>query len=457
MGAFSYGISTKSHAQKKKSNQEGKEITNLASVKAHDQEITSISVALDDVTIATSSQDKTIKLWERRSEVPYLKEITTLVGHRRGVWHVAFSPVDKVLASASGDQTIRLWSLKDYSCLRTLEGHNGSVLQVTFLEPNGLQLASTGTDGLLKLWNIKANECISTMDNHTDKIWSMSIWDDKQASHIVTCGADSTITLWKDNTENEKEKKRVQEENLILATQELENLVRCKSYKAAVKLALSLDQPRQLFNIFVEMISHLSSPLVENTSVDGVQDESELLDDIILSLSVEDLSKFLFYLRDWNTHSRSSIIVQVLLGCLLKHYTATSLCRVPKMKEVLQGLIPYSERHLLRINNLLQQSYMLDYTLAEMKLHTLSLSQPGPMADMTNKEVENLLKRKSEFVDKSLEDSEGKVDHVDEAMVEKEENVQEHVSKNSTQQTKKRRSTDRRKKYKRNTSQKSVD
>eukprot|EP01126_Amoeba_proteus_P063963 TRINITY_DN888_c0_g2_i8.p1 TRINITY_DN888_c0_g2~~TRINITY_DN888_c0_g2_i8.p1 ORF type:complete len:204 (-),score=54.44 TRINITY_DN888_c0_g2_i8:77-688(-) len=203
------------------------------------------------------------------------------------------------------------------------------------------------------------------------------------------------------------------------------------------------------------MISHLSSPLVENTSVDGVQDESELLDDIILSLSVEDLSKFLFYLRDWNTHSRSSIIVQVLLGCLLKHYTATSLCRVPKMKEVLQGLIPYSERHLLRINNLLQQSYMLDYTLAEMKLHTLS--QPGPMADMTNKEVENLLKRKSEFVDKSLEDSEGKVDHVDEAMVEKEENVQEHVSKNSTQQTKKRRSTDRRKKYKRNTSQKSVD
>ena len=39
-------------------------------------------------------------------------------GHKRGVWCVAFSPVDLVLATSSGDKTIKLWSLTDFSCLK---------------------------------------------------------------------------------------------------------------------------------------------------------------------------------------------------------------------------------------------------------------------------------------------------------------------------------------------------
>jgi hypothetical protein len=39
-------------------------------------------------------------------------------GHRRGVWSVAFSPVDVVLATSSADKTIKLWSLGDFACLK---------------------------------------------------------------------------------------------------------------------------------------------------------------------------------------------------------------------------------------------------------------------------------------------------------------------------------------------------
>ena len=39
-------------------------------------------------------------------------------GHKRGVWSAAFSPVDLVVATSSGDKTIKIWSLGDFSCLK---------------------------------------------------------------------------------------------------------------------------------------------------------------------------------------------------------------------------------------------------------------------------------------------------------------------------------------------------
>jgi U3 small nucleolar RNA-associated protein 13 len=54
-------------------------------------------------------------------------------GHKRGIWSVKFSPVDKAVASSSADATIKLWSLTDTSCLKTFEGHEGSVLKCAFV------------------------------------------------------------------------------------------------------------------------------------------------------------------------------------------------------------------------------------------------------------------------------------------------------------------------------------
>ena len=69
--------------------------------------VKSVAFSPDGKTLASGSQDKTIKLWDVRSS----KNIATLTGHDGDVESVAFSPDGKTLASASDDMTIKLWNV----------------------------------------------------------------------------------------------------------------------------------------------------------------------------------------------------------------------------------------------------------------------------------------------------------------------------------------------------------
>ena len=80
-----------------------------------------------------------------------------LTGHKRGVWAAAFSPLEQVVATASGDKTVRLWSIKDGSCLRTLQGHTASVLKLQYLT-NGLQVRYPALEEAVRLYSAGLQE-----------------------------------------------------------------------------------------------------------------------------------------------------------------------------------------------------------------------------------------------------------------------------------------------------------
>ncbi|OUL27508.1 WD40 repeat domain-containing protein, partial [Nostoc sp. 106C] len=107
------------------------------------------------------------------------------------VWSVSFSPDGKTIASASDDNTIKLWSL-DGKELKTFKGHSDSVSWASF-SPDGKTIASTGRDKTIKLWNLDGKE-LKTFKGHSDWVWGVSFSPDGQT--IASASADKTIKLW---------------------------------------------------------------------------------------------------------------------------------------------------------------------------------------------------------------------------------------------------------------------
>jgi WD40 repeat protein len=70
----------------------------------HSSWVTSVAFSPDSKYLASSSYDKTVKLWS----VEWQKDVTTLKGHSSHINSIAFSPDGKYLASGSEDKTVKL-------------------------------------------------------------------------------------------------------------------------------------------------------------------------------------------------------------------------------------------------------------------------------------------------------------------------------------------------------------
>lgn len=116
------------------------------------------------------------------------------------------------------------------------------------------------------------------------------------------------------------------------------------------------------------------------------------MDEVIRTLGGSDLSKLLRYVRDWNTNAKTSAIAQGVLFAVVKLRTAEDIMQAfgdevregafargefgeadmgkdaggTALKELMDALTSYTERHLTRMDKLVQESYMVDYVLSEM-------------------------------------------------------------------------------------------
>ena len=245
-----------------------------------------------------------------------------------------------------------------------MEGHTNTILRLDYL-PAGNQIASCGSDGLVKVWNVKDEENVATLDNHEDKIWALVA--NRDASMLVSGGADSVISFWQDVTEEEEEEKLAAEEETILKAQDLANYVDAKDYTNAVLLALSMDQPRRLLGLLRDILS---------------EDQSQTLRTVLERLGEGDIFRLLEYIRDWNARSKDSDVAQTVLHTLFKtRTTAQILAAAPSatglegdnskassgnIGDILDALLPYTERHYARADRLEQESAFLDFMLAQM-------------------------------------------------------------------------------------------
>ncbi|KAF9351705.1 hypothetical protein BGX34_000412 [Mortierella sp. NVP85] len=161
----------------------------LRSLSGHTDDLWRVTYSPTGDQIATSSEDKTIRLWDVGTGT--CRHILT--GHVSAVWGVAFSLKGDRLVSTGIDETVRIWDVESGTCIQTLVGHTRPVMAAEY-SPKGGQIASASKDCTVRLWDISAGASPFVPSGHSLGVTSVGCSPDGDL--IVTGSTDFTARVW---------------------------------------------------------------------------------------------------------------------------------------------------------------------------------------------------------------------------------------------------------------------
>lgn len=165
----------------------------LYELEGHTGAVYSLLWSPDGNYLASTSQDSTIRIWDRNNF-----KSNVLEGHTNSVWGLSWSPDSKKIVSVALDKTARIWDIetgKEILSIKTGTTRNYSVAW----SHNGKYIAIGQSNGWINLIDANSGKKINEWEAHTEGGLSTEIITIKWSlddTLIASGGLDYSIRVW---------------------------------------------------------------------------------------------------------------------------------------------------------------------------------------------------------------------------------------------------------------------
>ena len=161
------------------------QVERLFTLPGHRDRVNDLAFSGDGAYLASSSLDKTIKLWD----VQTWQEVHAFSMNKAGFNGIAFSPDGRLLASADA-----IWDLASKQVVHTLERSRNVPGPVAF-SPDGLILAVALESQPIRLWDVASGEMLPTFAEQPDDV-TFSIAFSPDGALLAAGVHGSMVRLW---------------------------------------------------------------------------------------------------------------------------------------------------------------------------------------------------------------------------------------------------------------------